>query len=95
MNKTAKLDYPWARRRRRCELEKCNQLFKPKRKEQRFCCSEHRSEYHFKTPTFRKFEQEIETLIRKIIKQMVKPGALAALSPQMSIAHAKRAASKL
>jgi len=76
MDKTTKPDYPWARRRRRCQLETCNQLFQPRRKEQRFCSDKHRSEYHFKTPTFRKLQDEIKTLIVKTVRQMVKDGAL-------------------
>ena len=56
-------------RRRRCALETCNQLFRPKTKWQRFCCLTHKSDYHFKSPTFRKFEDEIKGLIRKMVKQ--------------------------
>jgi hypothetical protein len=67
---------PWAKKRRRCQLETCNILFRPNRRDQRFCSSKHRSEYHFKTPTFRKFEDEIRKLCEKTIKRMVKPGAL-------------------
>jgi hypothetical protein len=59
-------------RRRRCELERCNQLYRPKKKNQRFCCVEHKHEYHFKSPTFRKFEDEFKGLIRKLVK----PGCL-------------------
>jgi len=59
-------------RRRRCVLPRCRQLYRPVKKNQRFCCSEHRDEYHFKSPTFQKFEDEIRSLIRK----MVKPEAL-------------------
>ena len=59
-------------RRRRCVLLRCRQLYRPVKKNQRFCSEEHKNEYHFKTPTFQKFEDEIKGLIRK----MVKPEAL-------------------
>jgi hypothetical protein len=59
-------------RRRRCNLERCNALYRPVKKNQRFCSVEHKHEYHFKTPTFRKFEDEIKRLVR----QMVKPESL-------------------
>lgn len=55
-------------RRRRCALERCNQLYQPVKKNQRFCREEHKTEYHFKSPTFRKFEDEIRGLIRKMVK---------------------------
>lgn len=63
-------------RRRRCELERCNQLYRPVKKEQRFCSNEHRNEYHFKSPTIRKLNDEIIRLVEKTIKKMVRPGAL-------------------
>jgi hypothetical protein len=55
-------------RRRHCDLERCNQLYTPKKKNQRFCSAEHKNEYHFKSPTFRKFEDEIRGLVRKMVK---------------------------
>lgn len=63
-------------KRRRCRLESCNQLFWPVRQNQRFCCPPHKSEYHLKTPSFRKFEDEIEKLMLKVLRREVKPEAL-------------------
>jgi hypothetical protein len=51
-------------RRRRCQLETCNILFRPIRSNQRFCCLAHKHDFHFKTPTFRKTEREIVKLVK-------------------------------
>jgi hypothetical protein len=58
-------------RRRRCALETCDQLFTPARKNQRFCSTEHKYEFHFKTPTFRKTEREIVKLVAKELAKAV------------------------
>lgn len=63
-------------RRRRCVLESCNELFRPKKANQRFCKPEHKAEWHFKTPHFRKLEPAIRSLVREMIRDAVKPGAL-------------------
>ena len=63
-------------RRRRCKLERCDELFEPKKKNQLFCSTEHKDEWHFKTPHFRKLEPAIRTLVREMIRAAVKPGAL-------------------
>jgi hypothetical protein len=55
-------------KRRRCTLESCNQLYWPKQKHQRFCCPVHKSEYHLKSPSFRKLQDEIVILLRKTLK---------------------------
>lgn len=51
-------------RRRRCKLETCNQLFTPIRANQRFCSLDHKHQFHFVTPTFRKTQHEIVKLVK-------------------------------
>lgn len=64
-----------AKKRWRCDLETCNKLYWPKKPNQRFCTDACKREYHFGTPTFRKFRDDMEALVRK----MVKPEALKVL----------------
>lgn len=64
-------------KRIRCRLESCNILFWPTQKHQRFCCAQHKSEYHLKTPSFRKFEDEIEKLMLKLMRRELRPSAFA------------------
>jgi hypothetical protein len=52
-------------RRRRCQLVTCHQLFTPIRSNQRFCCREHKQEFHFKTETYSRVKAEVLKLVEE------------------------------
>ena len=64
-------------KRRRCILESCNKLYWPKQRHQRFCSPQCKSDYHLKSPTFRKLQDEIV----KLMRQTLKPECFKELNP--------------
>lgn len=55
-------------KRRRCKLKTCNQLYRPVKANQKFCSVDHKTEYHFHTPDFRKLEQEFIRMVRRMVR---------------------------
>jgi hypothetical protein len=63
------------RRRRRCKLDSCKQLFLPKASNQDFCCQDHRRDYHM-THQGEKFKNMVIQLCREEIRRLIRPNAL-------------------
>ncbi len=60
---------PIQTRRKRCTLKRCRVLFKSKAPNQRFCCLQHKNEYHFKSEDFGKLHDDVVRLVqREVIK---------------------------
>lgn len=55
-------------RRRRCALPTCNELYRPVKRNQRFCSIECKHEYHFKSETFSKVKREVLALIDREVR---------------------------
>ena len=54
-------------RRKRCFLKTCGQLFRPKTKWQRFCCAEHKKQFHYKGDEYGRLEKDIVNLVHETI----------------------------
>lgn len=52
-------------RRRRCCLTTCNQLYTPVRANQKFCSTEHKNEFNFKTESFQRVKREVMKLVEE------------------------------
>jgi len=58
-------------RRRRCQLDRCKELFLPKAHNQKFCTKQHKMEFHL-THQGEKFKAMVMEICRAEIRRLVK-----------------------